>query len=105
MDSDDDFELRAAEAALPVRKTKLKHLKKAIRVSEEPSVDESENGQEEEEKEEVTEEVGRAVIKVMNETEPPVKSGFLINLTLAFSGLNPNGHPSSCKPNYTKEFS
>ncbi|XP_048434189.1 clumping factor A-like [Pyrus x bretschneideri] len=44
MDSDDDFELLSAEAAPPVRETKLKRLKKAIRVSEEPPVDESESG-------------------------------------------------------------
>ncbi|XP_050124087.1 uncharacterized protein LOC126601421 isoform X1 [Malus sylvestris] len=44
MDSDDDFELLSAETAPPVRKTKLKRLKKAIRVSEEPPVDESESG-------------------------------------------------------------
>ncbi|KAM1133318.1 hypothetical protein ACFX19_043290 [Malus domestica] len=44
MDSDDDFELLSLEAAPPVRETKLKRLKKAIRVSEEPPVDESESG-------------------------------------------------------------
>ncbi|KAB2628082.1 IWS1-like protein [Pyrus ussuriensis x Pyrus communis] len=44
MDSDDDFELLSLEAAPPVRETKLKRLKKALRVSEEPPVHEFESG-------------------------------------------------------------
>ncbi|ONI32712.1 hypothetical protein PRUPE_1G381400 [Prunus persica] len=47
MDSDEDFELFSEEAAPPVRETKLKRLKKAIRrvsISEEPLLDKSESG-------------------------------------------------------------
>ncbi|XP_008220781.1 PREDICTED: protein IWS1 homolog [Prunus mume] len=46
MDSDEDFELFSEEAAPPVRETKLKRLKKAIRrvsISEEPLLDKSES--------------------------------------------------------------
>jgi hypothetical protein len=45
--------------------------------------------------EEMVEEVGEPVSKVLNEIDPD-KSRFLTNPTLAFSGLNPKGHPSSC---------
>ncbi|KAB2635374.1 IWS1-like protein [Pyrus ussuriensis x Pyrus communis] len=44
MDNDDDFKLLLAEAALPVHQMKLKRLKKAIKVFEEPLVDELESG-------------------------------------------------------------
>ena len=54
--------------------------------------------------EETMEEVGEPVSKVLKETDPD-KSRFLTNPTLAFSGLNPKGHPSSCIPNQSSGFS
>lgn len=50
------------------------------------------------------EEGGEAVSKVLKESDDDDadKSGLLINipLILAFSGLSPNGHPSSYTPSY-----
>lgn len=44
--------------------------------------------------EESVDELRDAVSKVLNEIEP-LKSEFLANPTLAFTGCNPRGHPSS----------
>lgn len=54
------------------------------------------SGSEEEEK---AVQVGEPVTKVLNEADPAEKSRLLINPTLAFSGRNPKGHPSSYTQN------